>query len=100
LDIGIYRDNQCPLPDEFAAYAKANPHGGMPFAVTGLSDEEYATLQRWLAQGAPLDSRTLEPSATERAQIADWEGFLNGDSLREQLVGRWLYEHLFLAHLY
>ncbi len=35
LDIGIYRDNQCPLPDEFAAYAKANPHGGMPFAVTG-----------------------------------------------------------------
>ena len=100
LDIGIYRDNQCPLPDEFAAYAKANPHGGMPFAVTGLSEDEHATLQRWLAQGAPLDSRTLEPSATERAQIADWEGFLNGDSLREQLVGRWLYEHLFLAHLY
>jgi hypothetical protein len=100
LDIGIYRENQCPLPDEFAAYAKANPHGGMPFAVTGLSEDEHATLQRWLAQGAPLDSRTLEPSATERAQIADWEGFLNGDSLREQLVGRWLYEHLFLAHLY
>ena len=100
LDIGIYRDNQCPLPDEFAAYAKANPHGGMPFAVTGLSEDEHATLQRWLAQGAPLDSRTLEPSATERAQIADWEAFLNGDSLREQLVGRWLYEHLFLAHLY
>ena len=100
LDIGIYRDNQCPLPDEFAAYAKANPHGGMPFAVTGLSDEEYATLQRWLAQGAPLDSRSWQPSPREQVQISDWEGFLNGTSLREQLVGRWLYEHLFLAHLY
>ena len=100
LDIGIYRDNQCPLPDDFAAYMKANPHGGMPFAVTGLSEAEHATLQRWLAQGAPLDSRAWQPDANERTQIAAWEALLNGSSLREQLVGRWLYEHLFLARLY
>ena len=48
----ITRSNSCALPGEFAAYAQKNPHGGMPFAVTGLNDDEYATLEQWLAQGA------------------------------------------------
>lgn len=46
LEIGIGRENTCPLPDEFDRYARRNMHGGMPFAVTGLSDTEYALLQR------------------------------------------------------
>ncbi|MEO4048262.1 fatty acid cis/trans isomerase [Pseudomonas sp. CAU 1711] len=100
LDLSIARDNQCPTPDEFAAYAKRFPHAGMPFAVTGLTDAEYATLQDWVRQGAPLEPQTLLPSALERKQIAEWERFLNAPGARESLVNRWLFEHLFLAHLY
>jgi len=100
LDIGIGRSNLCPLPGEFDDYARRNAHGGMPFAVTGLSDTEYATLQKWLEQGAEVDQQALRPSVQERTQIEAWERLLNAPGARERLVGRWLYEHLFLAHLH
>ncbi len=100
LDIGIKRENRCPLPEEFDAYARNNPMAGMPFAVTGLNAADYDTLQRWLAQGAPLDQQNLVPSIGERNQIATWEALFNAPGAREALVARWLYEHLFLAHLY
>jgi len=44
--------------------------------------------------------RPTQLSAREEAEIAAWERFLNGDSLKERLMSRYLYEHLFLAHLY
>ena len=100
LDIGIRRDNQCPRPDQYTDFAKGNPQAGMPFAVTGLSEVDYQTLQRWLEQGAPVDRQALEASKAEAAQVEAWERFLNAPGARESLVSRWLYEHLFLAHLY
>ena len=100
LDISIKRDNQCPLPAEFDSFARSNPGAGMPFAVTGLSAADYTTVQRWLEQGAPLDQQALQPSAAESAQIAAWERLLNAPGAREALVARWLYEHLFLAHVH
>ena len=33
-------------------------------------------------------------------EARDWEAFLNGSTPRERLTARYLYEHLFLAHLY
>src|SRR5690606_39643701 len=57
LDISIRRQNQCPLPDEFEAYARQTAHAGMPFAVAGLDDAEYATLQQWLKEGAPVEEQ-------------------------------------------
>ena len=100
LDIGIYRANQCATQAEFASYAEKNPHGGMPFAVTGLTAEERQILSQWLNQGAPMDWQDWQPTAIEQQQILQWENLLNGRSLKQQLVGRWLYEHLFLAHIY
>src|SRR5690606_13469648 len=82
LDIAITRSNSCPLPGEFAAYAQKNPHGGMPFAVTGLDDDEYATLERWLAQGAPVAEQALKPSAVELRRVAEWESFMNAPGAR------------------
>ncbi len=46
LDIGIDRANQCPLPEEFTEFTRKSPLVGMPFAVTGLSETDYQTLQR------------------------------------------------------
>ncbi|HBX55594.1 fatty acid cis/trans isomerase [Pseudomonas sp. UBA2684] len=100
LDISINRANQCARPDEFDAFAQKHPQAGMPFAVTGLSEADYQTVQRWLAEGAPVDQQMLQASAAETRQIATWEALLNSPGAREDLVGRWLYEHLFLAHLY
>ena len=100
LDIAITRSNTCPTPGEFADYAQKNPHGGMPFAVTGLEDAEYATLEQWLEQGAQVSERAVQPSAEELRQIETWEAFLNTPGARQNLVSRWLYEHLFLAHLH
>ncbi|MEG1629337.1 fatty acid cis/trans isomerase [Pseudomonas sp.] len=98
--LGLNRNNMCPQPGEFDAYAGAHPKEGMPLAVTGLTDAEYQTLQRWLAAGAPVESNPIQASGTEAAQIADWEALLNRPGSTEALVGRWLYEHLFLAHIY
>ena len=100
LDISIDRDNSCPLPGEFEAYAKKHPLGGMPFAVSGLSDEEYALLNQWLEQGGSVDQKAQSISEHDQAYIQRWEHFLNQQGLREQLVARWLYEHMFLAHIY
>ena len=100
LDISAYRANQCATPAEFASYAAKNPHGGMPFAVAGLTEQERATLDLWLAQGAVSDWQDWQPTAIEQQQIQQWEQLLNGSSLQQRLVGRWLYEHLFLAHIY
>lgn len=100
LDISINRENQCPAPGEFDDYAKTFAHAGMPFAVTGLDDQQYQTLQRWLAAGAPVEEVAPTPTPDEARQVAEWEALLNARGAREVLVGRWLFEHLFLAHLY
>ncbi len=98
--LGLNRENMCPLPEEFDTYADVHPNEGMPLAVTGLNDQQYQTLQRWLAAGAPIDQQGLAPSAQEAAQVLQWENLLNTPGARESLVARWLFEHLFIAHIY
>ena len=98
--LGLKRINSCPTPAEFDDYADKHPMGGMPLAVTGLTDQEFATVREWLKQGAPLSYQTFSLSEDEQRQILAWEKMLNQQDKRHQLVARWLYEHLFLAHLY
>ena len=98
--LGLNRENACPAPGEFDAYAQKHPKEGMPLAVTGLTDTQYQTVQTWLKQGAPVDQNAIKPSAGEAAQIAEWEALLNRLGSTEALVGRWLFEHLYLAHTY
>ncbi len=98
--LGLERENMCPMPGEFEAYAGAHPKEGMPLAVTGLTDQQYQTLQRWLASGALIDQQGLVPSAREALQVVQWENLLNAPGARESLVARWLFEHWFLAHIY
>jgi len=57
IALGLNRNNMCPLPHEFDAYAGVHPKEGMPLAVTGLTDQEYATLRGWLAAGAPVEDQ-------------------------------------------
>lgn len=99
LNLAPDRANSCPMDSEMDSYEQAIPLGGMPFGLPGLSPEEHQRLSRWIAQGAPYEGRAPLPAATAQ-EIARWESFFNGDTLKAQLFARYAYEHLFLAHLY
>lgn len=100
LDISIRRENQCPTVDTMSEYEADHPLTGMPFAVTGLSDDEFSTISGWLYQGGKVNETVPQLSHDELEVITQWETYLNQISNPRRLVARWLYEHLFLAHLY
>lgn len=64
-----------------------------------LSNSEHDLLVTWLEKGAQT-SDIAPLSQDEKRNIAQWEYFFNGDSFKQQLTSRYLYEHLFLNHLY
>jgi hypothetical protein len=99
VDLSLDRAESCPALDKFDKYAKKFPAQGMPFAMPNLSDEEYRILVQWLAQGAPVPE-VEQPSAEVIGQIRRWETFLNGPGNKQQLVSRYLYEHLFAGHMH
>ncbi|ADE15975.1 fatty acid cistrans isomerase [Nitrosococcus halophilus Nc 4] len=100
IKLGLKRENVCPTSEEFNDYAKHHPYEGMPLATTGLTDEELTTIRRWLQAGAPQEPPKINLSEAEQSAINQWEALLNKKDNRSRLVARWLYEHLFLAHLY
>jgi hypothetical protein len=99
FDFSLYRDQQCPTPDEFDEYASEKPLWGMPYGFPGLNSEQHSTLSDWLLAGAPQEPLT-PLDGTQTALIERWESFLNQPDLRHQLMARYIYEHLFLATLY
>ena len=99
FDFSLDRKQQCPRLDEFDGFERGYPLWGMPYGLPGLGEKEDAALARWLELGAPYEGPAPLPAAVER-QAQEWEDFFNGDSLKEQLASRYLYEHLFLAHLH
>jgi len=99
FDLSLGRKQTCPTLEEFEDYQHKFPQQGMPFAMPNLQDDEYTTLVQWLAQGAPVPA-DKKPSAAAATQIKRWETFFNGADLKQQLVSRYLYEHLFHGHLH
>ena len=95
--------NFCPVDGELLS--RTVPELGMPYGLPPLSQTEMEALDEWLARGAPgpstasLASRRAVPPELQ-SEVRDWEAFLNGSTPREKLTARYLYEHLFLAHLY
>ena len=99
---------KCPSnAAEMNAYATLHPEGGMPYGLPQLSAEELQILSTWLDSGAktdgsevPLQDTLASFSPRLSGQIHQWQEFLNGISARERLVARYVFEHLFLAHIY
>lgn len=100
IELGITRKNQCISGEKFSDYARDYPYGGMPFAVTGLNDQEYALLAGWVKQGAVITDEPVTLTDGEKESLQQWESFFNRNDNRSKLVARWLYEHLFMATLY
>ncbi len=99
ITLGLDREQQCTKPEDFDKFAADHPLWGMPYGLPGLGREEHATLTSWLAQGAPGVPIAPPPTA-EALQVQRWEAFFNGDSLKQRLMARYMYEHLFIGNLY
>ncbi|MCK5356314.1 MAG: fatty acid cis/trans isomerase, partial [Methyloprofundus sp.] len=99
FDLDINRKLECPTLNEFRKHKKKHPDWGMPYAMPGLSLKQEYTVMSWLQQGAMFDAKPALPAKAIRA-IAQWEQFFNRSSLKQQLVSRYIYEHLFIGHLH
>ena len=100
IDLALERALQCPSPDEFTEHKKNHPLWGMPYGLPPLTQTEEDTLVNWLKVGAINDAvqPTLSPAAN--AEIRKWEQFFNGESLKQQLSARYMYEHLYIGDLH
>ncbi len=99
FDLSIDRPQQCTTIERFPAFARSYPLWGMPFGLPELEPKDRDLLLRWIDQGAPREpDPPLKPEIS--AQISQWETWLNADAPERRLVARYIYEHLFLAHLY
>lgn len=96
--IGLNNSGHCPTVEQFPQYADKEPLGGMPYGLPALAEDEKAILTDWLADGAPMSNP--EPVPEHDSAIARWETRLNGSTNKEKLIARYVYEHLFLAHLH
>ena len=89
---------------ELGAYLEKHPNGGMPFGFPPLKQDEFELIAGWLVQGAQgpdaaeQDLMTTPKPADARA-IGKWEEFFNLKDAKHAMTARYLYEHLFLAHV-
>ena len=98
-DFALNREQQCPTVEEYDRFEVSHPTWGMPYGLPQLTDQEYNTLTKWLANGARMQVPDHVPDAVT-SQVAKWEQRFNGDSLKAQLVNRYIYEHIYLYSLY
>lgn len=89
---------------EVGEYLKKHPNNGMPFGFPPLKENEFQTVAGWLMQGAKgptpeEQKRLISISPFDLMEVDKWETFLNGSDPKHRMTARYLYEHLFLAHL-
>ncbi|MDA3835273.1 MAG: fatty acid cis/trans isomerase [Spirochaetales bacterium] len=89
---------------QLGGYLTKHPNGGMPFGFPALEQKDFETIALWLSQGAKgptaEEQKALtSPSSQAIPIIAQWEAFLNNEDPKQSMTARYLYEHLFLAHI-
>jgi hypothetical protein len=89
----------CPTIETYDGFAAGSPQSGMPYGLPPLSAAETGAIADWLKAGAPHVAPP-EPSPAALRQVARWEAFFNGEDLKSRLMSRYIYEHLFFAHIY
>jgi hypothetical protein len=91
--------NQCPTNETYEQYQEDFPLAGMPYGLPALNHNEFRVLEQWVGLGAPM-SKPIPLQQAILDLLVKWESKLNGNSVKQQLINRYIYEHLFLAHLY
>lgn len=90
--------------EELSEFLDDNPNKGMPYGFPALTQKEYLTLQSWLYQGGEesLNEKqklSEQPSKKAQKQIEKFEAFLNDPDSKNVMSARYIFEHLYLAHL-
>lgn len=99
FDFSLNRDQQCAKIEEFDRYKAEKPLWGMPYGLPALAGDERQLLMSWVEGGARAAFPGI-PAARNPHQVDRWEQFFNGDTLKQRLVARYIFEHLFLADLH
>lgn len=98
-DFSLSRQQQCPTIEEYDSFENDFPKWGMPYGLPALSSNEFNILVRWLASGGKMPKAS--PLSDKMQMLVDrWEKRFNGNSLKERLVNRYIYEHIYLYSLY
>ncbi len=89
---------------ELAEYLEKHPNNGMPYGFPPLKQDEFDLVSGWLYQGAkgpsPAEQLALEtPKAADANAVIKWEAFFNQQDPKHAMTARYIYEHLFLAHI-
>jgi len=89
---------------ELGGYLEKHPNRGMPFGFPPLTKDEFSLIAGWLSQGAKGPSlkeqeQLITPPQADRKEIVKWETFFNRSDAKHAMTARYLYEHLFLAHI-
>jgi hypothetical protein len=80
---------------ELEKYLSKNPYHGMPYGFPALDMDEHEKLTKWFKS----DIENNPASYTLPKDAISFEKFLNTDDIKHQVSARYIYEHLFLAHL-
>ncbi|XHY22736.1 hypothetical protein ViNHUV68_35330 [Vibrio sp. NH-UV-68] len=99
FDFAVDRSQVCPTIEEYDQYLQDYPTWGMPYGMPNLSSNEYATLMNWLQNGAKMN-KPIALTAEQAELVYQYETLLNKGTHKVQLTARYIYEHLFLSHLY
>lgn len=91
--------------NELDRYLSKKPNHGMPYGFPAIDQKDYEAIAQWLEQGAqgPSEMQTrslITPSQNAQSELDKWEVLLNRQDAKSVMSARYLYEHLFLAHLY
>jgi hypothetical protein len=89
---------------EVGGYLEKHPNRGMPYGFPPLKQDEFDIIAGWLVQGAKgpdavQQAELTTPKPADSLAIKQWEAFLNQGDAKHAMTARYLYEHLFLAHI-
>jgi hypothetical protein len=90
--------------EELGSYLEKHPNNGMPFGFPALKQDEFETIAGWLVQGAKgpdsvQQEALITPKPADALAIVQWEAFFNREDAKHAMTARYVYEHLFLAHV-
>lgn len=99
FDFTLDRKQQCPSIETYDNYKKDYPLSGMPYGLPQLNADEFNTIKNWVKIGSPMSAPAQIPDSLSN-RVVDWENLFNQKGNKPELVARYIYEHLYLGHLY
>lgn len=94
-----YDDLTCAKDkNELEEYFEDKPYHGMPYGFPALTKKEHNILMTWLENGH-IGKNVIDKTKNISSFVNVFEEFLNIKDLKHQATSRYIYEHLFLAHI-